>query len=238
MSTSKTLKPDRFQEGCCTAHLQLPVDASKQKRCFPMASIKHLITVQLTHSFVCLLNVFAGLLLPPCFPSSGHSSPLSPVMSQIFWIKPVTTSRFPWLDWARRAQSILVELRGKLSDITLALTKWCECPDRGNDTGHIRLNDKPRSSSPFMPALHWITWVCGQVCVCVCVCVCVTLKDGGERGHEGVTESRRNRENNKHGQGDAGEDEEVQSHRRRWEQTHGGRVREGEKRWERIKTQI
>lgn len=33
-----------------------------------MASIKHLITVQLTHSFVCLLNVFARLLPSPSSP--------------------------------------------------------------------------------------------------------------------------------------------------------------------------
>lgn len=47
---------------------ELPVDTSKQKRSFPMASIKHLITVQLSHSFVCLLNVFAHLLPFPSFP--------------------------------------------------------------------------------------------------------------------------------------------------------------------------
>lgn len=44
-----------------------------------MASIKHLITVQLTHSFVCLLNVFARLLPAPLRPAPppplpfGHS---------------------------------------------------------------------------------------------------------------------------------------------------------------------
>lgn len=48
-----------------------------------MASIKHLITVQLTHSFVCLLNVFARLLpaTPPSSPSLppfGHSLPFLP----------------------------------------------------------------------------------------------------------------------------------------------------------------
>lgn len=61
----------------------LPVDTSKQKRSFPMASIKHLITVQLTHSFVCLLNVFARLL-PPSFPSFFF---FFPAMSQISSIK-------------------------------------------------------------------------------------------------------------------------------------------------------
>lgn len=150
----------------------LPVDTSKQKRSFPVASIKHLITVQLTHSFVCLLNVFVRLLpLPPIPHLVIHSC--FPAMSQIPSIKAVTTSRFTWFDWARHAQSILEEVCEKLSDITLALTKRCECPDRGNDTGHIRLNDNQRSSSPFVPAWHWITWVCGQVCTRVCqVCVC------------------------------------------------------------------
>lgn len=53
----------------------LPVDTSKQKRSFPMASIKRLITVQLTHSFVCLLNVFALLLPSPSFPHRVIHSP-------------------------------------------------------------------------------------------------------------------------------------------------------------------
>lgn len=52
-----------------------------------MASIKHLITVQLTHSFVCLLNVFARLLpatLHPALPSLHLviHSPSSPAMSK------------------------------------------------------------------------------------------------------------------------------------------------------------
>ena len=157
----------------------LPVDTSKQKRSFPMASIKHLITVQLTHSFVCLLNVFARPLLSKPFPHLAIHS-LFPAMSQIFSIKAVTTSRFTWFDWTGHAQSILEEVCEKLSDITLALTKRCECPDRGNDMGHIRLNDSQRSSSPFIPAWHWITWVSGQVCICICevyVCVCACVCD-------------------------------------------------------------
>lgn len=149
----------------------LPVDTSKQKRSFPMASIKHLITVQLTHSFVCLLNVFARLLLSSS-PHFWSFISLFPAMSQIFSIKAVTTSRFTWFDWARHAQSILEEVCEKLSGITLALTKRCECPDRGNDTGHIRLNDNQRSSSPFMTLDNMSLWVSARVCrahLCVCV---------------------------------------------------------------------
>lgn len=90
---------------------------------------------------------------------------LFPAMPQISLLEAVTTSRFTCFDWAGHAQSILEEVREKLSDITLALTKRCECPDRGNDTGHIRLNDNQRSSSPFIPAWHWLTWVCGHTCI-------------------------------------------------------------------------
>ncbi len=160
----------------------LPVDTSKQKTSLPVASIKHLITVQLTHSFVCLLNVFARLRLFQSCPHLVIHTSFS--TSQISSIQAVTTSRFTWFDWARHAQSIPQEVCEKLSDITLALTKRCECPDRGNDTGHIRLNDNQRSSSPFIPAWHRITRVCGQVCTRVCeVCVCVRER-GKERGKE------------------------------------------------------
>lgn len=146
----------------------LPLDTSKRKSSFPMASINHLITVQLTHSFVCLLNVFSLLLPSPSSPLLVIHS-VFPTMSQIFSTKAVTTSRFTWFDWARHAQSILEEACEKLSGITLALTKRCECPDRGNDTGHIRLNDNQLSSSPFIPAWHWITRVSASVRVCLCV---------------------------------------------------------------------
>lgn len=124
------------------------------------------------YSFVCLLNVFARLLPFPSFPHSVIHSFFSRHVTK----NAVTTSRFTWFDWAGHAQSILVEVCEKLSNITLALTKRCECPDRGNDTGHIRLNDNQHSSSPFIPAWHWITWVCGQACICVWS-VCLISKE-------------------------------------------------------------
>lgn len=67
------------------------------------------------------------------------------------------------MDWARHAQSIL---RRTVSDITLALTKQCECSDGGNDTGHIRTNENQHNSPPLMAALHSVTSAC-YVCVCV-----------------------------------------------------------------------
>lgn len=142
------------------------------------------------YSFICLLIKCVctppslSILTPAPF---GQSFPFHRHVK----IKAATISRFPRFDWARHAQSIPEEVCEKLSNITLALTKRCECPDRGNDTGAIRLNDKQHSSSPFIPAWHWITWVCGEVCGCVCVCVCVILNDRMRRkkvGKEGASE--------------------------------------------------
>lgn len=138
----------------------LPVDTSKQKTSFPMASIKHLITVQLTHSFVCLLNVFARLLFPSILPSFSPLSPPCHNFSSIntdykqIHMDSCLVCAGVRFDWAGHAQSILEEVCEKLSGITLALTKRCECPDRGNDTGHIRLNDNQRTSSPFIATWH------------------------------------------------------------------------------------
>lgn len=105
------------------------------------------------YSFICLL--IKCVCLPPTSPPSySHLQIQScfPAVSQISSIKATTTSRFTWFDWGGHAQSILEEVCEKLSDITLALTKRCECPDRGNDTGHIKLNDNQRGSSPLLPA--------------------------------------------------------------------------------------
>lgn len=137
-----------------------------------MASIKHLITVQLTHSFVCLLNVFPRPLpcshpttLPPTSPLVGPvRSPSPHHRVAISQKRPRVTRRgLTGLDWARHAQSILSRT---VSDITLALTKQCECSDGGNDTGHIRTNENQHSSPALMAALHSVTSAC-YVCVCV-----------------------------------------------------------------------
>lgn len=120
-----------------------------------MASIKHLITVQLTHSFVCLLNVFARLLPSSFYPSfppfiwSFIPFPPQPCQNKR---PPLRAHSHALIEPGVLNQSQEQEVCEKLSNITLALTKRCECPDRGNDTGRVRLNDKQCGSSPFMAA--------------------------------------------------------------------------------------
>lgn len=170
--------------------------------------------------------MFLRLLPFPSFPHSVIHSFFSPHVTK----NAVTTSRFTWFDWARHAQSIPVEVCEKLSNITLALTKRCECPDRANDTGHIRLNDNQHSSSPFIPAWHRITWVCGQACMCVWS-VCLILKEWekevGKRGKKRWWWFDRELKKMKEQYENGGKSEEMQSER--WVRPE--RERKGGKGW-------